>query len=453
MLMELKSSAIRSVVERARPEQWLSLFLVSAVVALSSGCFEKKPSTPQDDAPLVDPNDVLDVQEQAPVIDPEIPEFTINKDAQVSILGYHDFITGRSKNPMKINIDKFREQMQALKDAGIPVIGFDEFLAWKRGETDINDPSVMITIDDGWRSTYELAWPVLKEFGYPFSVYLYTDYVGGGGRALTIEMIKEMIAGGVEIGSHTVSHPLRKSVFASQGSRTKDEYAAYLQNELEESKKILESKFGINVRLFAYPGGIYSDEIAVLCEKYGYAASITCNPSRTTWDTPMQKLHRYVVHGNNDLNFRTAMSFRQFSGENTKVVAAVGVDHQPEDAGDEVREGRVIVRPAPDSVIAERRPIIAADLSQIEGAIDPMSVVLKLSGLGHSPAIYDPETRMITFQPVMPIRRRNTEVVVHYKREGERKREAVGWQFEIDLHAVYLPAEAEASGAAAGAAE
>ena len=264
--------------------------LIALVLPLC-GCLERGEETPlEPPKPLVDPSDVLEIEQTPSEIDPEIPELTINKEAQVSILGYHDFITGRSTNPMMINIDKFRSQMQALQDANIPVIGFDDFFSWRRGEKEISDPSVLITIDDGWRSTYTLAWPVLKEFGYPFSVYLYKNYVGGGGRALTVEMIKEMVAAGVEVGSHTVSHPLRKSVFAYQGRRTREEFDEYLRVELQESKRFLENKFGIEARTFAFPGGIYTDEIIALCEKYGYLASITCNPSRTTWDTPLHEL-------------------------------------------------------------------------------------------------------------------------------------------------------------------
>ena len=109
--------------------------LVVVLLALglsATGCLEKAEEVPPPTAePLVDPNDVLDAGESsaAPTVDPTIPELTINKEAQVSVLGYHDFITGRSTNPMMINIDKFRSQMQALKDADIPVIPGDFFIA------------------------------------------------------------------------------------------------------------------------------------------------------------------------------------------------------------------------------------------------------------------------------------------------------------------------------------
>lgn len=413
------------------------------LILSGSGCLEKKKDPPEEPPPppLVDPTDVLeDLSATTRTIDPEIPELTINKEAQVSVLGYHDFITGRSPNPMMINIDKFRLQMQALKDADIPVIGFDEFFAWRRGEKDIHDPSVIITIDDGWRSTYDLAWPVLKEFGYPFSVYLYKNYVGGGGRALTVDMIKEMVAGGVEIGSHTVSHPLRKSVFAYRGKRTQEEFEEYLRVELLESKQFLERKFGIVARTFAYPGGIHTDEIVALCAHYGYEASITCNPSRTGWDTPLHKINRYIIHGNNDLNFNTALNFRKFSGTDSRVIVPMGQGMEEEAAANEEEALKVSVSPAPGVVIEDRMPLIEVNLSQVEGLILADSIQLKMSGYGECPFNFDAEKRLVTFKPSMAIRRKSTEVTLEFKREGEAKKDIVGWQFEIDLSAAYFPA-------------
>ncbi|MGK0186626.1 MAG: peptidoglycan/xylan/chitin deacetylase (PgdA/CDA1 family) [Verrucomicrobiales bacterium] len=437
------------------PVAWHRQCVMAGVIVCALGafgCLEKK-SEPAAvlPPPLVDPSDVQEVDPAASKIDPEIPELTINKEAQVSILGYHDFITGKSTNPMMINIDKFRQQMQALKDADISVIGFDDFFAWRRGEKNINDPSVIITVDDGWRSTYELAWPVLKEFNYPFSIYLYKNYVGGGGRALTVPMIKEMIEGGVEIGSHTVSHPLRKSVFAYPGRRTQEEFDEYLRVELLESKQFLEGKFGIAARTFAYPGGIHTDEIVALCERYGYEASITCNPSRTTWDTPLQKLNRYIVHGNNDLNFGTALSFRKFSATNSRVIVPTGEGMSDSaDPAAEAEEGaalRVTVTPAPNTIVSSRTPAIEVNLSQVEGEILPESIQLKMSGYGQCPSEYDAEKRVVRYTPSMAIRRKITEVAVNFKRQGESKEDIVGWQFEIDLSAAYFPAEDKTSAA------
>ena len=70
--------------------------------------------------------------------------------------------------------------------------------------------SAIITLDDGWNSTYEAAWPILKKFGYPFTLFIYTDYVKGGpksgGGSLTWSQLAELRDAGADIESHTVSH-------------------------------------------------------------------------------------------------------------------------------------------------------------------------------------------------------------------------------------------------------
>ncbi len=54
----------------------------------------------------------------------------------------------------------------------------------------------MITIDDGYRSSYEIAYPILKKFGFPATVFLYTDFVGAS-DAMTWAQMKEMTASGL----------------------------------------------------------------------------------------------------------------------------------------------------------------------------------------------------------------------------------------------------------------
>ena len=125
------------------------------------------------------------------------PVVVVNKDAVVSILGYHDFTDGsRRTSDMVIHGDDFREQMQSINDGDVPVISMQDYLAWKRGEKPIPDPSIMITIDDGWKATHTVAMPILKEFEFPFTIFLYKKYVGIGGRSLTHQEVRELMAAG-----------------------------------------------------------------------------------------------------------------------------------------------------------------------------------------------------------------------------------------------------------------
>ncbi|MGL4400479.1 MAG: polysaccharide deacetylase family protein, partial [Luteolibacter sp.] len=138
-----------------------------------------------------------------PAEDPTVPDDGI----RVAVLGYHDLAENLPETAMRVHTSKFRKQMEAIRQSGVKVLTLDEFTAWKKGDSKIPENSVLITFDDGWKSVYTDAFPILKEFGFPFTIFLYKNYVDGGGKALTLPMIREMTKNGATIGSHSVSHP------------------------------------------------------------------------------------------------------------------------------------------------------------------------------------------------------------------------------------------------------
>ena len=109
----------------------------------------------------------------------------------VSVLGYHDFAHKQKATEMLLPTAEFRKQLQKIKDMGLKVISLEEFLDWKNGTGTLPAHSVLITIDDGWRTVYTHAFPILKEFGYPFTIYLYKDFIDTGSRSLTPKMLRE----------------------------------------------------------------------------------------------------------------------------------------------------------------------------------------------------------------------------------------------------------------------
>lgn len=367
-------------------------------------------------------------------LDPAVPELTVNKSAQVAILGYHEFVKGKSGNQMQINIDRFREQMVALKDARVSVIPMKDFLAWRRGEKDIPDPSVVITMDDGWKSVHSLALPVLKEFGYPFTVFLYKRFVNGGGRSLSTAEIKELMAAGGEIGSHSVSHPYKVKI-DGMFRKSPEQGEAFLRTEMKDSRQFLEDLFAVKVSAYAYPGGYHSEREQEIGKEAGYEAMFTVNPAKVTWDTPSSAIPRYIVIGNdpNDANFKRAVSSRGTSeGDLVKQLLGAEGDAEP----------LVTTKPLPNAQVASRRPMIEVDVSKLEG-IDPETIEMKIAGFGKVPAQFDPAEKKITYLMSETLRTNECQVFVTFKRAGESKPDLVSWRFFIDLVAHYLPEEPE----------
>ncbi|MGC2353707.1 MAG: polysaccharide deacetylase family protein, partial [Candidatus Udaeobacter sp.] len=146
---------------------------------------------------------------------PKITKPVVDQTAQTIVFGYHRFVDKVRRPDTEITPADFEAQMKLLKDSGVTVIGMQDFLAWKRGEKNIPPRCAVITFDDGWKSQYEVAWPILKKYGYPLTLFIYTEGVRGGhfggGEAMTWEQLADMRDNGVDIEAHSETHQdLRK---------------------------------------------------------------------------------------------------------------------------------------------------------------------------------------------------------------------------------------------------
>jgi len=215
----------------------------------------------------------------------------------------------------------FEAQMNELKNRGIAVIGIQDLLAWKRGEKNIPPRCAVITFDDGWKSQYEVAWPIMKKFGYPFAMFIYTEGVRGGslggGEAITWEQLADMRDNGVDIEAHSATHQdLREGhtimLASTGGKRTKTtltgpQYEQWMQNEVVGSKQLLEQRLGIKVNCFAVPFGNYNEHVKELLRNAGYQAILTLYGQPITYSSPLDSLGRYAVEANKPQVFTAAL--------------------------------------------------------------------------------------------------------------------------------------------------
>ncbi|HJT45259.1 MAG TPA: hypothetical protein VJ721_03210, partial [Chthoniobacterales bacterium] len=101
---------------------------------------------------------------------PTVSKPVVDQTAQTIIFCYHRLVDKVRFPGTEITPAVFEQQMKMLKDRGITVIGLQDLLAWRRGEKNIPPRCAVITFDDGWKSQYEVAWPILKKLGYPVTM-------------------------------------------------------------------------------------------------------------------------------------------------------------------------------------------------------------------------------------------------------------------------------------------
>ena len=357
-------------------------------------------------------------------------DLTIPDDGiRVSVLGYHDLAENLPETAMRIHTSKFRKQMETIRQLGIKVITHAEFTAWKKGELQIPNKAMMITFDDGWKSVYTDAYPVLKELGFPFTIFLYKNYVDGGGKALTTPMIQEMAANGCTIGSHSVDHPYPLTVknFRKKGTEI---YDAYLRKEMGESKQFLESKFSCKVTSYAYPGGFFTEEMFKLGDEFGYTEMFTVVPGRIKRSLPNEMLPRYIVLGNYDKVFEMAINFRE---------SANGLDLAAGSTPGSIQTTPFPVTPEAGAIINTRLPEISADLSTIEN-LNPATLSMKVAGFGEVPATFSEETKKFSWLVNRRLRQSSCQVAVTWKdATGKAIETPLRWSFQIDRESAYFP--------------
>ena len=347
---------------------------------------------------------------------------------RVAILGYHDFSETDPETEMRIRTSKFRKQMEVVRQLGLTVISIDDFLAWKSGSKSLPENCVLITIDDGWKSVYTDAFPILKEFGYPFTLYLYKNYIDGGKKALTIPMIKEMLSHGASLGSHSVSHPYPATIKA-QRKKGAHSFDAYLRKEMGESKRFIESKFPVKVATYAYPGGFTTDEMFPLATEFGYTALFTVIPGKINRQSPDAQLNRYMILGTHDKIFEVATTFRDSKTAAPPGGAIAGL----------TQTTPVPVSPEAGALVNSRLPVISADLSTL-GEIDPATLTMKVSGFGEVPATLDPATKVLSWQVSRRLRQPFCQVAVTWQAPQDAPAATpLSWSFQIDRQAAYLP--------------
>jgi peptidoglycan/xylan/chitin deacetylase (PgdA/CDA1 family) len=286
-----------------------------------------------------------------------------------TVLCYH-IVEAPAAPRMHIDRETFRQQLRYLEMTGynvVPLRHVYEFVTGKRASLPKN--AVVITIDDGWRSTYTEAYPELKKRKFPFTVFIYPNIIGKTSNALSWSQIREMSEDGVDVQSHALTHPFLTQ--RKHRTLTDDQYVAWLRHELAESKRILEKEAGKKVQFLAYPYGDYDDHVAKAAEDAGYTAALTCDFGRVRKGSDPLKMKRFVIDDKMDF-----AAFRKYMGATPMQLAEM--------------------TPKPGTGFDPGITTISARIPGFQ-SIDPKSVGMALLSLGATvPYAYDAHNGEVT---------------------------------------------------------
>ena len=213
----------------------------------------------------------------------------------VTVLIYHRF--GEEKYPTtNVAVDRFREQTTFLKENDYTVISLESLVRSLQDRRKLPEKAVVITIDDGYKSVYENAWPVLKDFHYPFTVFLYAKATKNRhSNYMTWEQVREMKDAGVDFQNHGFAH--EHMAFVPPGMDMHD-YRTWIRADLAVSTKILSEELEERPSFFAVPYGEYNEIVLEEIRVFGYEAIILQDPGSVSSDTDPFAIPREPILGN-----------------------------------------------------------------------------------------------------------------------------------------------------------
>lgn len=192
----------------------------------------------------------------------------------VPILNYHSVSPVLHSDTPAVSQEVFARQMEFIHRKGYQVISLDEYIQ-KRREGKKMQNTLVITFDDGYEDNYTHAFPVLKKYHFPATIFIIVKHLNKP-RFLKLDQIREMEKENISFGSHTINHTYLPPLTDERE----------LRSEIFDSKLLLEKATGSRVDYFCYPIGGYNQRIKELVMLAGYKAAMTTNrgPDRLNQD-------------------------------------------------------------------------------------------------------------------------------------------------------------------------
>lgn len=206
----------------------------------------------------------------------------INDNRGIPVLYYHS-VKESADNEVTISPKMLKAQLKYIKDQGYITLTISELKNYILNNSPIPEKSIIITFDDGYMDNYFNAFPILKDFNMVATIFCITSSLDGS-YYLSEDAIKEMSNYGIDIQSHTVTHPkLNKLTYNQQ------------LTELKESKKTLEHITGKKIDSIAYPFGDFNEETIKAAKNAGYTLGFTTKRGFSDRDDNPLKLDRIYI--------------------------------------------------------------------------------------------------------------------------------------------------------------
>ncbi|MES9861284.1 MAG: polysaccharide deacetylase family protein [Candidatus Thiodiazotropha sp. LLP2] len=214
----------------------------------------------------------------------------------VPILCYHRF--GEKGGRLEVTPQQFRQQLAYLSENGYRVIHLHELYDFLSGDQVLPKRAVVLTIDDGHRSIFEIAYPMLKEFEFPATVFIYSDYMNNGGLK-TKQLLAMKKSGLISIQPHSKTH---SNLAVRKVDEGKAEYRKRVRDEVKIPSSKLSAELSAKPRYFAYPFGDTNNQVIDELKANGLLLGLTVRPAANAAYTYPYLLNRSMIFGDRGMD-------------------------------------------------------------------------------------------------------------------------------------------------------
>ena len=242
---------------------------------------------------------------------------------QANVFVYHRFNDSRYPST-NISLQDFRNHLELLRKHDFSVLTLGDIVARLQTGANLPERCAAITVDDAFHSFFTDGWPLLKEFGYPATLFVSTDSVGGGDY-LSWQELKRLADDGVEIGNHSAAHTYMLDNFK------RVDWHQEVKDDLERSQAAFFRNLGYSPSLFAYPYGEYSPELIDLVKQVGFVAAFGQQSGVIATGSDLYSLPRFPMGGDytNLDGFRSKLFMKHLPLEVVSPKSPVIIEENP----------------------------------------------------------------------------------------------------------------------------
>ena len=190
----------------------------------------------------------------------------------------------------------FEKQIKFILEQGYQPITALQYIKLQKQPQFFPNKPVILTFDDGSKSHYQYVFPLLQKYHIEATFFVYPDViVNKSNKLITWTELNHMARNGMDIESHTMSHPYLAKLHTSPDD---PHYLSWLDHELKDSKMIIEKHLNVEVPLLAYSFGWFSSVVETKSIEAGYQGMFTINWGANRVDENPFRLKRRVVSNN-----------------------------------------------------------------------------------------------------------------------------------------------------------